>query len=152
MAGAITGFIFPEMFAVMGGIDVQGIYSHFSADVAASGLGSVSIQMRLVVLAITLGIISVASAGLGAAVGFLFVKFVNKLPIPSIYFKALGFGVLIFVLVSLPRIILGSPLDIYLLAALVGSSVIFSLLFIRWTKKTSSPSQPTIIDNKTEPT
>lgn len=138
IAGAIAGILFPTMyflvlFLVLGGrMDLQTLASRVSSTLVQRGLG-MSVPAVMFFMVIGFVFLSLGSAGLGAIFGVVFVKLGNRLLISSIYSKALGLGILLYLLVSLPRFVLLRLPDIYLLAAILVDSLIFSFLFTRCT-------------------
>ncbi len=153
IAGAIAGFLFPTMMflvlflALSGKMDLQRLASRVSATLAPWG-GAMSLQAISFFIAVGFVFFSLAGAGLGAILGVVFAKLVNRLPVSSIYLKAFGLGILLYLLVSLPRFVLGRLPDIYILAAIVVDSLIFGSLFVRWTRRPLA-NHVTKIDRKT---
>jgi hypothetical protein len=118
---------------------LAGFASSLSTALAARGL-NISPLTAIFFTAIGLLFLSLVSAGFGAALGVVFVKTVNRLPLPSTYLKSLGLGFFLYLIISSPSLVFGGSPDIYLLAAVVGSSVVFGFLFTRWTRKKARKS------------
>lgn len=136
-AGAITGLLIPTLFSLVAGggiFDLQGFASRVSAELTTRGM-AMPLQWIIVFMALGFLVLSIACAGLGIMSGVVFVKVVNRIPISSIYFKSLGSGLLLYFLVSLPRLAVGHVLDMYTLVVIMAESVIFGFLFVRWTKR-----------------
>ncbi len=140
IAGAVAGLLFPTIIFIVlfvslrGGMDLQALASRVSATL---GPGRLTMSLQAIMFFIAVGFVffSLAGAGLGVILGAVFAKFVNRLPFPSIYFKAPGLGILLYLLISMPGIILGRPPDIYIMAAIVVDSLIFGFLFVGLTRR-----------------
>jgi hypothetical protein len=138
-AGVIAGFLFLTIvFLVLylgswGRIGLHDLASIMGARAATAGLG-MPVEAIMFFLLVGFVFFSLAGAGLGAIMGILFAKVVNRLPIQSTYLKVLGLGFLIYFLTSFA---LGHFPDVYTLAAAAADLLIFSFLFVRLTNRPS---------------
>jgi len=143
IAGAIAGFLFPTIltsvlfFALRGRIGLQDLASRIHEIQATQG-PRMPLQLIMIFLVAGFVLFNLLFTGLGAILGAGFARFVRSVTVSSIYLKALGVGIVLYLLVSSPRLAVGRLPDISILAATVVDSLIFSFLFVRWTKEPSS--------------
>lgn len=97
-----------------------------------------TVEMVVLILLFGFVLFSVIFAGVGAILGIVAVRFVNKFHIRSISLGALAIGVIVYAVVSLLRFLTTRTImDIWTLVGIVVDSLIFSLLYMRRTKSFS---------------
>ncbi len=133
-SGLISGLLFPPLWILFGVADVgpQTFLLTISTMLTTTGMGSIPLEFLIVGMILGFVAFSLIGAGLGACFGAVFVKVSSRLPFRSTYLKSLFFGLVMYVLYSLPRLIEWRYVDPVLFGAIVADALIFAYAFNRW--------------------
>lgn len=137
-AGAVTGFLFPLLsllvFITYGNAVFEFLVRYFITALAKNGL---LLSRDFMILIIVFGsiLLGLLLAGLGAALGIMFVKIMANLPFRSTYANAVFCSLVLFTLYSL-RYLSRSPFvfDPSYSFVFMIDALIFASLLNHWTK------------------